>query len=163
LIDHYIEKYGKRLYGLCVTLCADKFDADDLYQETWLKAYRKISQYDEKRSFEGWLTAICVNTYRDYLRKKRILKLFDCFNSTEEKEEYIQSVPEKVNEDFSQLREAIESLPEKLRLTVVLFYFHDMKISEVAESMGIPEGTVKSRLNLARQKLRKELSDEQDF
>lgn len=47
MIDQYIRKYGKRLYGLCLTLCANPFDADDLYQDTWLQVVRNISRYDE--------------------------------------------------------------------------------------------------------------------
>ena len=85
LIDEYIEKYGRRLYGLCITLCADRFDADDLYQETWIKAYKKLHLYDEKRPFEGWLTGICVNTYRDYLRKKKLYDTFNAFGTSDEK------------------------------------------------------------------------------
>lgn len=64
MIDQYIQKYGRRLYGLCRSLCASPYDADDLYQETWLRVVKHISQYDPSREFEPWLTRICVNTYR---------------------------------------------------------------------------------------------------
>ena len=73
MINEYISLYGKRLYGLCVKLCGNTVDADDLYQETWLKAYQKLLQYDTARSFEGWITGICVNTYRDLLRKQKMI------------------------------------------------------------------------------------------
>ena len=69
MIDQYIQQYGRRLYGLCRSLCANPFDADDLYQETWLRVVKHISQYDPSREFEPWLTRICVNTYRSTLRR----------------------------------------------------------------------------------------------
>ena len=71
VFDRYIALYGKRLYGLCVNLCGGAFDPDDLYQETWLKALGKIHRYDESKPFEPWITAICVNIYRDMLRKHK--------------------------------------------------------------------------------------------
>ena len=69
MIDQYIRQHGKRLYGLCMTLCANSFDADALYQETWMKAVKCFSQYDPTQPFEPWLTKICVNTYRNGLRR----------------------------------------------------------------------------------------------
>ena len=163
LIDEYIDKYGRRLYGLCITLCADRFDADDLYQDTWLKAYRKFNLYNTEKPFEAWVTGICVNTYRDYLRKKKIRDLFDIFDTNDEKDKFLNDIPDKVKADYTELHWAINKLPEKLRVTIILFYFYDMKEKQVAESLGIPVGTVKSRLNQAKKSLRKELSDETDL
>ena len=68
-MDQYIKRYGKRLYGLCMTLCADRHEADDLYQDTWVKVIRSIEQFDQSKDFEPWLTRLCVNTYRDKLRR----------------------------------------------------------------------------------------------
>ena len=69
MIDQYIQQYSRRLYRLCRSLCASPYDADDLYQETWLRVVKHISQYDPSREFESWLTRICVNTYRSTLRR----------------------------------------------------------------------------------------------
>lgn len=77
LIDHYIQQYGRRLYGLCRSLCSNSFDADDLYQETWLRVVKHISKYD----------------------------------------------PDREERDYAPLYEAVNKLPEKLLLTVILFYF----------------------------------------
>ena len=85
MINQYIHQYGKRLYGLCLTLCANSFDAEDLYQETWLKVVKNISRYDPSQSFEPWLTQICVNTYRNTLRRMMRSPIFNSFASEEEK------------------------------------------------------------------------------
>lgn len=163
MINQYIRDYGKRLYGLCTFLCANSFEADDLYQETWLKVVKNIEKYDPAKEFEPWLTTICVNTFRNTLR--RILKspVFNTFNTTEEKEQAINSIPSPEGRDYSELYNAINQLPEKLRLTILLYYFQDMDIESVAAVLGIPPGTVKSRLNKARKILKEVLTDEPDL
>lgn len=163
MINQYIRDYGKRLYGLCTFLCANSYEAEDLYQETWLKVVKNIEKFDPSKEFEPWLTTICVNTYRNTLR--RILKspVFNTFTTTEEKEEVINSVPAPEGRDYSDLYAAIDKLPEKLRLTVLLFYFRDMDIEKTASVLGIPPGTVKSRLNKARKLLKEVLTDETDL
>lgn len=163
MIDLYIQQHGRRLFGLCMTLCADRFSAEDLYQETWLRVCKRIEQYDRRRDFEPWLTGICVNAYRDELRKRKISRIFDGFSTTEEKELAMASVaaPERV--DHSDLHHAIDHLPDKLRTAVILHYFHDMKHEQTAAALGIPIGTVKSRLNQAKKLLREELQYEADI
>ena len=162
-IDQYIQQHGRRLFGLCMTLCADRFSAEDLYQETWLRVCRRISQYDPGKPFEPWLTGICVNTYRDELRKKKLSKLFDGFSTTDEKEQAINAVESQKQEDHSDLHAAVDRLPHKLRMAVILHYFHDMKHEQTAAALGIPVGTVKSRLNQAKKLLREELQYEADI
>lgn len=71
MFDNYIEKHGKRIYGLCLHLCASEQEAQDLYQETWLRALSSFDRFDKTRDFEPWITKICVNTYRNFLRRKR--------------------------------------------------------------------------------------------
>ena len=163
MIDQYIRDYGKRLYGLCTFLCANSYEAEDLYQETWLKVVKHISKYDSTKEFEPWLTTICVNTYRSTLRRIAKSPVFNAFATTEEKEEVLNSIPAPENKDYSDLYAAIDKLPEKLRLTVLLFYFRDMDIESAATVLGIPPGTVKSRLNKARKLLKEVLTDETDL
>lgn len=162
MIDQYIRQYGKRLFGLCMTLCADPYEAEDLYQETWLKVVRNISRYDLAREFEPWLTKICVNTYRNTLRRIARSPVLS-FRDTREKDTMMQSVPAPEKKDYEPLYEAVRNLPEKMRLTVVLFYFEDMDIRSAAEVLGVPPGTVKSRLSKARKLLKEVLGDETDL
>lgn len=162
MIDQYIRQYGKRLYGLCLSLCTNPFEADDLYQDTWLRVVKNISKYDPSREFEPWLTKICVNTYRNTLRRIARSPLLN-FRTNEEKDAVLQSVPAPEDPDYSQLYEAVGRLPEKLRLTVILFYFEEMDTSTTAQALDIPEGTVKSRLSKARKILKEVLSRETDL
>ena len=162
MIDQYIRQYGKRLYGLCLSLCANSFDADDLYQETWFKAVKSISQYDPSEEFEPWLTKICVNTYRNVLRRL-VRSPFADFKTNEEKDALLCAIPDTENPDYSSFYEAIDRLPEKYRIAVILFYFQNMDVSATAHVMDIPEGTVKSRLSKARKLLKEVLDNETDL
>lgn len=161
MIDQYIQRYGRRLYGLCRSLCSNSFDADDLYQETWLRVVKNIEKYDPNREFEPWLTKICVNTYRSVLRRLARSPLLD-FSSGEEKDRLLDSLPAPEEQDYTPLYEAVGKLPEKLRLAVVLFYFQGENLTATAGILGIPMGTVKSRLNKARKLLKEALTDETD-
>lgn len=162
-MDQYIRQYGRRLYGLCLTLCPHPWDAADLYQETWLRALQYFHRYDPAKPFEPWLTKICVNTYRNTLRRLARSPVFNGFPSTEEKDALLAQVPAPERPDYLPLYQAVDALPEKLRVTVILFYFQDMDIQAAAQVLGIPPGTVKSRLNKARTKLKEVLTDEPDL
>lgn len=161
-MDQYIRKYGKRLYGLCMTLCADKHEADDLYQDTWVKVIRSFDSFDASKDFEPWLTRLCVNTYRDKLRRLSRSPFLN-FSSNETKDAVFSTASAPEREDYSDLYAAIDQLPEKLRLAIILFYFEGMDISKTAQTLGIPPGTVKSRLNKARKLLKEVLTDETDL
>ncbi len=156
MIDECIERYGTRLYGLCRYLCANPSDADDLYQDTWLRVLKYISRYDPSRAFEPWLTGICVNTYRSALRRaaRHPLLSFSADGI---------AAPEPEKEDYSPLHAAIDRLPKKLRLTVILYYFEDMDIAAAADALSVPPGTVKSRLSRARRLLKEALIHDADL
>lgn len=158
-MDRYIEEYGKRLYGLCMHLTKNRHDADDLYQETWLKAIRSFKNYDSGRDFGSWIGGICVNAYKDIYRRKKISPFFDFFRSNDEKDLIIESSP-FINEDYSDLTEAVNGLEEKLRVTVILYYYNGFNQQQTADMLKIPLGTVKSRLNAARKKLKEAMTDE---
>jgi len=160
-VDHYIRAYGRRLYGLCLHLCDSPHEADDLYQDTWLKVVANIGSYDPARDFEPWLTRICVNTYRNALRRLA-RSPFVGFGSTEEHDAALAGVaaPEEAPEEYGPLHREVRRLPQKLRLVVVLFYFKDMDVAATARALGIPAGTVKSRLNKARRLLKEALGHE---
>ena len=162
MIDQYIRQYGRRLYGLCLKLCANSFEADDLYQDTWLRVLKCIHQYAPAQPFEPWLTKICVNTYRNVLRRIARSPLLQ-FRTEEEQRAVFEQIPAPEAADYTDLYEAIDKLPDKLRMTVILFYFQDMNTAAVAQTLDIPEGTVKSRLSKARERLKEVLERETDL
>lgn len=162
-IDEAIKIYGKRLYGLCLTLCARQGDAEDLYQDTWLKVIRHMDHYDQTRDFEPWLTRICVNTYRNRLRRISKNPVFNTFSSIEDKDRVLDTVIATPKEDYTELHRAVLELPEKLKVTVILYYFKDTDQKSVAKVLGVPVGTVKSRLDKAKKLLKEALKDDRDI
>lgn len=163
MLDQYIETYGRRLYGLCRKLCGERFDAEDLYQETWLRALRCFARYDPSRDFEPWIAKICVNLFRDRWRRKKRSPVFDGFASEEEKTMALENVPAPEQADYSAVHAAVSALPEKQRLAVILYYFNGFDIETTARMLKVPPGTVKSRLAGARTRLKERLKDETLF
>ena len=123
---------------------------------------KEIRRYDESRPFEPWLTQICVNTYRNELRRLSRAP-FVQFSSNETRDQLFATLAAPEQKDHLDLYRAIDALPEKIRLTVILFYFRDMDVNQTAQMLGIPQGTVKSRLNKARKLLKEVLTDGTDL
>lgn len=156
MFDDYIEAHGQRLFGLCMHLCRDRWDAQDLYQETWLKAYQARHKYDSSRDFGVWLTSICVNLYRDKLRRKKLLSFLP-FSLQDDEPSPVHQLAAPEPEDYSDLYEAVADLPDKYRMVIVLYYFLGCDIAQTAAVLQIPAGTVKSRLSKARTLLERSL------
>lgn len=161
MLDELIRQYGRRLYGLCIKLCGSPYDADDLYQETWLRVHCHLDQYHESQPFEHWLTAICVNCWRDLRRRERWASLLVSFSTNEEQDRTLASVPSQDNAaENAEIWEAVRRLPEKYSTVVILHYFRGYDVRELSRILKIPEGTVKYRLHQARELLKGGLRDE---
>ena len=155
MLEELIAKHGRRLYGLCIKLCGNAYEADDLYQEIWLRVHCKLDKYDPSQSFEHWLTAICVNAYRDMLRRERFSGLFIKFSTNEEKDSVLASVAaEDPTAENAELWEAVRRLPEKYSTVILLHYYCGYDVRELSRILKAPEGTVKYRLHKARELLK---------
>ncbi|MCH5298402.1 MAG: RNA polymerase sigma factor [Ruminococcus sp.] len=160
--DSYVTKYSADLTRLCISLCGSRDYADDLFQETWLKALRHYKKRNADVPFDKWLYSICVNTYKNVLLSARHRKSYH-FRTDEEQTEFFNSIPEVNDEnrdDYSTLHYAISALPKKQKIVIVLYYFKDYSIKDIALIVNAPEGTVKSRLSTARKALERRLINE---
>ena len=162
-MDEYIRTYGRRLFGLCLHLCRSRSEAEELYQDTWLRLLEQWARYDPSQPFEPWAARVCVNLYRDRLRRLRRQVTVLAFPSWEEQDRALAQAPSPETEDYSPLHQALARLPDRLRLPVILYYFAGHDIRETARMLGLPEGTVKSRLARARDQLRRWLTDESEL
>ncbi len=159
--DEYVKRYSGDLSRLCFSLCSCTQDAEDLFQDTWLKAMKNFSKYNSVYPFDKWLFSICVNTYRNTLRLS-YNKNKASFPTLEDKERFINSVPDDSSlsfEKYLELRRIIMDLPKNLRTVIVLKSFRDYSIREISEMLRIPEGTVKSRLHTAKNIIKRRLSE----
>lgn len=164
-----VDTYKTELYNLCFRLTFNKHDADDLFQQTWVKATKSAAKFKNK-AFKAWLFRICVNQYKDNYRKttrrKKVLK--DDFKTTSAKDYVLmisnstESVEEQVERKHlhALLISNIDKLPERQKVPIVLFYYQRMKYSQIANVLNLPEGTVKSRINSAKSKLKAVMESE---
>ena len=145
----------KDLYKYCCNLCGSDADAQDLMQQTYMKALENLEKlYDE--NFPAWLRSVARNIFLDNLRKSK-------HESVEEYEEISDNSqnPEFIAEKRDIGRILLKALKDCLspvqRMTVILYYYDEKSVSEIANIMQVSENTVKSRLFNARKKLREEL------
>ena len=161
----YIEEYGKAVYSFCMYLTKNKDDADDLYQQTFLIAIEK-DDIDESNNPKSYLITIAANTWKNRIRKELWRKKkvdiisFDDEDSPEPVDDHGSAEDSVVkNAEITALRKCVLKLPDKLRPVVLMFYMEDMQISDIAKAMKIPEGTVKSRLDKAKKRLKEWMAD----
>lgn len=163
-LERCIELYGKDIYAFCRQLTYSQQEADELYQDTFLKAMELIHKINMQENPKSYLLSIalrlCRNRRRKYVRRKQIAEIESL---TEEKQDVEQeseiSLEDEVleRERAAEVRKAVQQLDEKYRLPVYLYYMEELSLQEIAKVLKIPKGTVKSRLYQARELLRKRL------
>lgn len=166
-LDVLIDRYKNNLYKFCRHLTNSQSEADDIFQETWLKVVEKLYLYKDTGSFISWLYTIAANIYKDqYRKKKRWLNIIKEYFSNESKEwemnrqETQKDLPQEScirEEEKEEVRKALTQLHDLHRIPLILFYFQEMKYTEIAEILDIPEGTVKSRISQGKKKLRESM------
>jgi RNA polymerase sigma factor (sigma-70 family) len=165
--DRLILKYRERVFGVVYNLTANREDASDLTQDTFIKAFQAINRFQGNCSFFTWLYKIAVNTTLGHLRKNRLRSFFSLEKLNEDgtntevleqltdkrgadRDTYLRELQEKLNEALQKL-----SIPH--RTVITLFEIDGLSHSEIAEVVGCSEGTVRSRLHYAKQFLQGEL------
>lgn len=146
-------------------ITGDQEAAQDLAQETYLTALEKLGTLKDANAFPGWLKMICINRSKNYLTAKRPTLLgHDELDATigqlpEVQENFLPQAYADRQETCRLVAEIVASLPEKQRVTTILYYYDELSVAEIAEMMQVSEGTVKSRLNYARTQIRKQVKD----
>lgn len=159
--DALVARYATGLYSFFVHLVGQSAAADDLVQETFLQVHLAAATFDPQRSFKPWLYTIAANKGRDYLRarvRKATQSLDVALGGDDEAPSGAAQLPSEApaaadetlaQEQRDQVRELISRMPEHLRLILILGYYQRLPYAEIAEILGIPVGTVKSRLHAA--------------
>lgn len=143
-----IEAHSSMLYRVAYTILRSDDACKDALQDTALKAWEKRGTLKEPRYFRTWITRILINTCYDTQRKrKRFVSIEDI------------AAPQVAAPDIS-LAMALQSLPEKLRLPLVLYYSEGLTYAEIAQTLRLPMATVRGRIHRAKGQLRKELDAE---
>ena len=150
-----------QLFGAALGMTRNRADAEDLVQETYLKAYQKFHQYKPGTNIKAWLYRILTNTYITSYRKAQRSPKRASTDTVEDWQTGLKSAEVEALEALpsAQLREALDSLSEEHRMVVLMADVEGMSYKEIAEELGVPMGTVMSRLNRARKNLRSALAD----
>lgn len=157
-----VERHKRRVYYLALDLSGNHHDAEDLTQEVFIKAYRALDRFRGEAQLHTWLYRITINTYLNTKRKKALafMRLRDDFEDATFEQESTPPPDDGVQKRIAlqHIEAALKALSPKERSAFVLRHYHDMSIKEIAAVMDVAEGTIKSLLFRAVQKLRKELA-----
>ena len=165
MFDELTDKYGGAVYKFCRSITYSREDADDLFQDTFLKIFEqphKICGADNAQSFIfSAALYICKSEKRKYARRRRIapvepLESLDELHAVADDTHSIEN-DFIMQEDMRLVRRLVEALPDKFKVPVVMFYNLDMNVPEIAAALKLPDGTVKSRLFKARKIIEKGL------
>jgi RNA polymerase sigma-70 factor (ECF subfamily) len=168
ILEAQIETISQKARGVVQWLVSDIHLVEDIVQEALMKAWNRIENYNPlKATLDTWVTRIAVNQARDYLRKSRRNGEI-VFTDFEKKVGLPSRIKDatfvdpalelEYKERTTEIRSSITQLPELLREAIQLYHFYGFGYSKIAETLGVPIGTVKSRIYSARKQLRPTLS-----
>jgi RNA polymerase sigma-70 factor (ECF subfamily) len=155
------ERYQRDLYHFLLRFLGNSAAADDVFQEAFIQVFQSATTFEQGRTFRPWLFTIAANKARDYLRtkaRKQAVSLQATIDHSKDGNEYLDlmgSVEESPTAHLEQeelqhrVNAAIQRMPEHLREVIVLAYFNQIPYKQIAEVLGVPLGTVKSRLHTA--------------
>jgi RNA polymerase sigma-70 factor (ECF subfamily) len=151
-----VDRYKVRLFNLVYRLLRNKEEAEDLLQETFLRVYKERASYDPAYCFSTWVYTITLNLCRNELKRRKKFKFFG-IDLIKNSREYAAQEVKNCNCLSSTLEKAIHSLPVKYRTVFLLRDVNQLSYEQISQSLRIPMGTVKSRVNRARLMLRDRL------
>lgn len=170
-LEILIRRYLKPIYNFVFRYIGNQSEAEDITQETFIKIWRNLKKFDQKKSFKTWIFHIAKNTAIDFLRKKKIIPFSEFENEkgenalTETLIDY-RPFPDKLLEraDMAKtLNDAINKLSVPYRMVLFLRYNDHFNFREIAEALGEPLNTVKSRHRRALFQLKNLLKKEASF
>ncbi|MHB2150442.1 sigma-70 family RNA polymerase sigma factor [Calditrichota bacterium LG25] len=166
--DQLMEMYHDAVFNIILRMVHNRQEAEDLTQETFIKAYNSINSFNEEYAFSTWLFKIATNHCIDFFRKRKLVTYSMDepikYKDDEIAHEYADSDPtvdKKMvdGEKSNIIKQAIEQLPDKYRMAIILRHHEEKSYEEIAEILNLPLGTVKARIFRAREMLKKILKD----
>ena len=157
-LEWMVGLYQLPLLRLCYAYLHDEELAKDAVQETFIKANYNLDKFRGDSSIKTWLIRITVNVCKDYLKsayQKNVVPMTQVEEDSLSVEDDHEQI-ENADRD-EQIRRAVNSLPENYREVVLCVYFREMSVADASDALGVPEGTVKSRLARAREVLKSKL------
>lgn len=158
-----VEAYQKPVYNLAYRMLGNAAEADDAAQETFIRMYTRLDTYDSQRKFSSWLLAIASHYCIDVLRRRHMnLASLDDLPPMFEPAMPAGKQPERVvvdDQGADTIQRLLDTLDPSYRIPIILRYWYDMSYQEIAETMGVTESTIKTRLHRARNMLASEVKN----
>lgn len=158
--DVLVCRYWAGAVNVVYRLCGNAHLAEEAAQEAFLRAWQRLKSYRTDRPFRSWLYRIAVNLALDALRREREVLNVETLSLASEEDGPEAALAQ--NQQIERVRQAVLALPPAARAVLVLREYEGLTYEEIAETLDIPAGTVMSRLNYARQKLRQILAPEME-
>jgi len=152
-----LPRYEGKIYRLCCALLRERTQAEDAAQESLVRVWKSLRAYDGRASLSSWIYAITRNRCLTALERRRAMESLSASELEAQVSSHAGPQSALVDDRPAQLRELVDLLPERLRRTLILYYFEERSTSEVALMLGCPEGTVKTHLFRARAALTEQL------
>lgn len=153
-IAQLVADHHAALYRYAYRLCGSAADAEDLVQQTFLTAQTKLDQVRSAEAVRGWLFAVLRNNYLKSCRRRQPLSAGDLELPLDA---LPQQVPQPPLVDSEELQAALDALADEFKVVVLMFYFEHCSYKEIADQLGLPLGTVMSRLSRAKSQIRGKL------
>jgi RNA polymerase sigma-70 factor (ECF subfamily) len=151
-----VSRYHQQVIGVVYRMCGDIYLAEEAAQEAFVRAWQRLERYNPERPFRNWLYRIAINAALDALRKQPpSLSLGDMPLAAQQSSPEVQL---ERKEQVEIVQRTVMALPEASRAVLVLREYQQLSYQDISEALGIPLGTVMSRLNYARSLLRKSLA-----
>lgn len=164
-IENLVYECGEDLYRFCCYLTSNRDLADELYQDTFLKAIQLSHKLNRSGNCKSYLIGIAINLWKNHTHKKMRRNAILPEVDYEDKINQLQAANTDLLEDYvekeliNEVRSAVNNLKEKQRLVVLLYYAESLSVNEISNILHIPKGTVLSRLAKARENLRKKMEE----
>ncbi|MGB8656640.1 MAG: sigma-70 family RNA polymerase sigma factor [Candidatus Zixiibacteriota bacterium] len=151
-----VDRYKVKLFNVVYRMLRNREEAEDIMQETFLRVFKERERYDPTYSFSTWIYTIALNLCRNELKRKKKFRFFGLDLIKDDRRYAVEGLRID-NRLSSSLEKAIACLPLRYRTAFLLREVNQLSYEEMSECMGVPLGTVKSRVNRARLMLREEL------
>lgn len=157
-LETLMREYGNDVLRTAYLYVKDTHIAEDIFQEVFIKVNKNLHTFRELSSIKTWIMRIAINTSKDYLKSayhSRVVPMMEFLEDAITSENDFDGVERE--ETITTVKEAVMELPEHYKEVVICVYMNEMSLEETADSLGVPVGTVKSRLARAKDKLKEKL------
>lgn len=148
-----VTRYKEAVFAVTLGILRNRADAEDATQDAFIRAYENLEKYDLSRKFSTWMFTVAANVAKNALRKRRRDREPPLPDPQGDPAEIVSQ-----EATLAAVRATVWALPEAYRAPLVLHYWHDLPLEEIGQILGIPVGTVKTRLHRARALVRLELA-----